>query len=191
MSAFSTGARAHAFESGLDYYEQFLEGASVITLYPQALLPLMAMGLMAALWDKDGMARCWPAFAGGLFIGLPLSALVGPWVIPALMVLGLVIATLAALLTTHNAVLCMAFAFFIGLFAMLSSLEGHGLFELPVFIYVGIVFMANLAFMGTANLSRLALDSFQAKAVPIAVRVAASWNATVLILFLAFQLRNG
>ncbi|MEL7272147.1 MAG: hypothetical protein AAGK33_01800 [Pseudomonadota bacterium] len=191
MSAVPTVANAHAFQSGLDYYEQFLEGASVITLYPQALLPLMALGLLAALWHKDGMARCWPAFAVGLVVGLPLSALVGPWVIPTLMILGLVTAVLAALLSRHHPMPCLALAFLTGLFAMLASLEGHGLFELPLFIYAGILFMANLVFMATANLSRLALDTFTAKPVPIAFRVAASWIATVLVLFLAFQLRGG
>jgi hypothetical protein len=35
---------AHAFDAGADSYGQFVEGASVILIYPGILLPLLALG---------------------------------------------------------------------------------------------------------------------------------------------------
>lgn len=184
------GVQAHAFRSGSDAYAQFLEGTSVILFYPESLLPLVAAGILVGLWHKDGMGWSWPAFAVGLLIGLPLSVLVGPWVKILLMVLGVLTGALAALLPRHNKPEALAIAFATGLFVMLVSLEGHGLFELPLFIYVGILFMANLAFIIPANVTRMSLERFTFDALPIIFRVAASWIATILILLLAFEMRG-
>ncbi len=189
-SATVTRAYAHAFKSGTDLYEQFVEGGSVIVIYPEVLLPLCAAGILVGLWHADGMVRSWPVFALGLILGVPSAVLVGPWIALWLIGLGLLTAFLAALLSRHGKAQCLILAFLTGLVSIMSSLEGHALFELPVFIYLGILFVANIAFVASANLTRMTIDRFQFAAVPIIFRVAASWIATILLLFLAFELRG-
>ena len=190
LSAATARTEAHAFRSGADFYEQFLEGASVILAYPGTLLPVMAIGILAGLWDRNGMVRAWPAFAAGLVLGMPLSALIGPAIAIWLIALGVLTASLAALLSQHNAIQCLILSFLTGLLAMMVSLEGHGLFELAGFIYVGIFVAANIVFVATANVTRMTIEQFRTAVTSIAFRVFASWIAAMLLLFLAFEWRG-
>ena len=186
----TASAWAHAFQSGADFYEQFQEGGSVILTYPSVLLPLVAAGFLAGLWHTDGMARTFPAFLGGVLLGIPLASFVGPVVGVLLIVLGMATASLAALLTRHHPIECLTLGFATGLLAIMVSLEGHGLFELPFFIHLGIVLLSIVVFVASANLARLSIDRFQHPFVAIGFRVAASWIAAVLLLILAFQFRG-
>lgn len=183
-------AEAHAFRSGADFYDQFLEGASVVLAYPGILLPLIAVGILAGLWHDDGMACAWPSLTSGLVLGIPLSVFAGPVVAIWLIGLGVLTAVLAALLPRHGTVQVVALAFLTGLLAMMTSLEGHGLFELPAFIYAGIFVAGNFAFVASANLTRMTIERFPADATSILFRVFASWIGAMLLLFLAFEWRG-
>ncbi len=188
--ALTEQADAHAFRSGLDYYEQFQEGVGVVLAYPGTLFPILALGILIGLWHTDGILRALPFFAAGLVIGLPLAALAGPSVATWLIALGFVTAVLAALLPRHNRLEVLALSFGTGLLAMMTSLEGHGFFELPVAIHLGIVLAALFAFVASANAARMAIMRFAGPVSAIVFRIAASWIAAALILFLAFEWRG-
>lgn len=190
LTATTSNAAAHAFRSGAEHYDQFLEGASVILAYAGTLLPLTASGILAGLWHVDGMVRTWPALAAGLLLGLPLSVYASPMIVIGLVALGVVTAVLAALLPHHTAIECRVLAFLTGLLAMMASLEGHGLFELPVLIYAGIILTASFVFVAAANLTRMSIERFPNHVTVIVFRVLASWIAAILLLFLAFQWRG-
>ncbi|MDJ0628195.1 MAG: hypothetical protein QNJ44_08020 [Rhodobacter sp.] len=184
----ATRAEAHAFQSGADYYAQFLEGASVILRYPEALLPLLSLGVLLSLWHSEGMLRAWPAFLIGQLAGIPLAAVVGPWAISAVLIAGILTATLAALLPRHIRVEALAISLGLGLLVTAASLEGHGFLELPVFIYVGIVFAANLVTACAAGVTGFAMDQVEANWMRILWRIAGSWLAAILTLIFAFTL---
>ncbi|MEN0041205.1 MAG: hypothetical protein AAF764_07685 [Pseudomonadota bacterium] len=186
----TTSAWAHAFKSGSDFYEQFQEGGGVILAYPATLLPLLAAGLLVGLWDKDGMARSFPFFAVGILLGIPLASVVGPSVALVCVVLGMIVATLAAVLNKHVAIESFAVAFATGVLTTAVALEGHGLFELPFFIHAGIVVLAIVVFVACANLVRLTMNRFENPIIAIGFRVAASWIAAALLMMLAFELRG-
>ncbi|SIN90286.1 hypothetical protein [Vannielia litorea] len=180
---------AHAFKSGADQYAQFLEGTGVVLGYPALLLPGLALGILLGLWSREGLPRVWPFFLAGLAGGVGLAALVGPWVSPLLMGLGVLTACLAALLPRHTRAEAAALALLTGLLLTAAGLEGHGLFELGAFIHLGLFFGANLALAVPAGLVSMALDRHRAPWVRIGARVAASWIAAILMLMLAFALR--
>ena len=181
-------ADAHAFESGADYYAQFLEGAGVILGYPETLLPLLSLGILLSLWHPEGMLRAWPAFLIGLSAGIPLAAVVGTWVISAILIAGLLTASLAALLPRHIRAEALAISFGLGLLTTAASLQGHGLLELPVLIYIGIVFAANLATACSAGIASLAMEQVEANWMRILWRIAGSWLAAIMTLLFAFTL---
>lgn len=183
-------AHAHAFRGGLDYYEQFQEGVSVILAYPGTLFPILAVGILVGLWHADGILRALPFFMIGLLIGLPLAALAGPAVALWLIALGFGTAVLAALLPVHHRLEVWILSFATGVLAMVTSLEGHGFFELPVAIHLGIFLAALFAFVASANATRLVVSRFSGPVGTIAFRIAASWIAAALVLFLAFEWRG-
>ena len=183
-------AQAHAFRSGLDYYEQFQEGVSVVFAYPGTLFPILALGILVGLWRGDGIARSLPVFAVALVLGLPPAALVGPTVGIWLIALGFVTAVLAALLPRHDRWEVWVLSAAIGLFATMTSLEGHGFLELPFSIHIGILLAALFAFIASANAVRICLARFATPVTPIVFRIGASWIAAALILFLAFEWRG-
>ena len=104
---------------------------------------------------------------------------------------GIVMGALAALLPKHNPNAVLAFAAFSGVLSLAASLEGHGLFELPIFIYVGILFGTNIAVAITAGAARYAMERYTAEWMRIVWRVAASWIAAMLMLILAFTISAG
>ncbi len=185
---FAGPADAHAFSAGADSYAQFVEGASVILIYPAILLPILVLGLLLSLWDVDGLPKAWPIFLGGQFVGLFAAPLVGPGALSAFIGLGVATAALAALLSAIPRGVAFGLAGLTGMGALAMALEGHGLFELPTFTHLGLLFGTNLAAALAASLAGLVLVRFQADWVRIGVRVAASWIGAILLLTLAFEL---
>ncbi len=181
-------ANAHAFTAGADLYAQFVEGASVILIYPAILLPILALGILVSLWDTEGLPRAWPLFLSGQIVGVFLAALVGPGMLTAFIGLGLVTATLAALAPAVPRWAVFGLAGLTGIGALATALEGHGLFEQSAFTHLGLLFGTNLAVALSAGLARLVLVAFEAAWVWIGVRVASSWIGAILLLTLAFEL---
>jgi hypothetical protein len=102
--------------------------------------------------------------------------------------LGIVIAAMAALLPVGSEppwpTGCGAAGF-----RHAHRVRGHGLFELPVFTHLGLLFGANLATALAAGLSsNLAMTRVRAGWMRIGWRVAASWIGAILVLMLAFEL---
>lgn len=181
-------AKAHSFEGGSGFYDQFVDGTLVVLAYPPTLLPLLALGLLVTLWQTEGLLRAWPVLLAGQALGIPLAAAVGPWVGPVLMAGGLLVAGLAALLPRHAVLEVQVAALGIGLLALSVSLEGHGFLELPLSIHAGILFAANLAVAVAAGVARVLIEATPADWPRILCRVLASWIAAVLVLNLAFVL---
>lgn len=184
-------AHAHSFDTGADSYAQVIEGASVVLSDPGLLIPILALGILLSLWDADGLPRAWPVYLVGLVAGIVLAAFVGEWVAVAFIGLGLVTASLAALWGRPPAPLAVGVAGLTGIGAMAVSLGGHGLFELSVFIHLGLLLGVNIAVAVAAAAARFALDRVKAPWMRIAWRVVASWMGAVLALYLAFELTGG
>ncbi|MEM7241762.1 MAG: hypothetical protein AAF429_06210 [Pseudomonadota bacterium] len=182
---------AHAFESGADQYAQFSEGVSVIFTYPSTILPLMALGILLSLWHAEGMVKAWPVFLAGQVIGLFAAAFVGVWILNVMLAVGVLLGALAALLPKHTQTEAFVLAAFTGVVSLSLSLEGHGLFELPIFIYAGILFGTNIAVACAAGLARYAMERYTADWMRIVWRVAGSWIAAMLMLIFAFNLTAG
>lgn len=187
LSVTVTGVAAQAARSGADYADQFGEGAWVILTYPDTLLPLMAIGILVGLWRRDSMMRAWIALASGLVLGMVSSAFVAPPGVIWLSAMGVLTATLAALLPRLSMLLSLALAFLTGLLAMMVNLGGYRMFELPVLVYAGIFVAANFVFVTAAGLTGLSVERFPAPATSILFRVFSSWIAAILLLFLAFE----
>lgn len=183
-----TGARAHSFKTGADTVEAFFDGANAVLFSPMALLPSLALGMLLSLWQSEGLVKAWPALILGHVIGFLLAPMVGDWVIPAALALGALVAALSALLSRHYRGLALGLAFAVGLFTLLTGLEGHGWLELEAAIYLGILAAANVAVAIGAGLTRLALEQFPYAWVRIGLRAAASWLAAVQVLMMAFLL---
>ncbi|GHF05569.1 hypothetical protein GCM10016455_28560 [Aliiroseovarius zhejiangensis] len=181
-------AKAHAFLPEGGFYDRFIEGTLVVFAYPATLLPLMALGLLASLWEREGFPRAWPALILGQLVGVGLAAATGPWIVTVLMGAGALVAILAALSPSLSAGEVRLAAGATGALAVAASLEGHGLFELSLAIHLGILFAANLVVAVAAGLPRVVLEWRDDAWLRILWRVAASWIAAVLILFLAFTL---
>ena len=69
------------------------------------------------------------------------------------------------------------------------AFEGHALGSLPLMIYLGVLFGANLALAVPAGLARLALTRLPPVPARIALRVVASWCAAIAVMLAAFELR--
>ena len=101
------------------------------------------------------------------------------------LLIGVLVALIAALTLKRNAFEISGFAFVLGIVSMLSALEGHEFFGLPVAIYLGLVFGINLVLAATANISGLILSTFRAKWIEISIRAICSWTAAIGILIIA------
>ena len=178
-------ARAHAFDSGADFYQQFLEGTRVVFIYPGIFLPLLALGVLVSLWDREGMIRAWPAFLGGQVAGVLIGPLAGEGIAAVYLAVGLAVAALAALWPEARRALVLALAAAVGAGALATALEGHGFGELSVFIHAGILLAANLATAVVAGLARATFDWTDAAWLRIGWRVVASWLGAVQVMLLA------
>lgn len=184
------GALAHAFSSGRDGYEQFIEGASVTLAAPALILPLAALGIFVGLWRADGMVRVWPLFLAAQVVGVGLAVLVGPWIATAGLAFGIATAVIAALRGAAARPVVFAMVALGGVIALAGSLEGHGFAELPVMIHLGILAGANVAVSAVAGLVVATTRRWRASWIAIGWRIAASWLAAIMVLFLAFMLRS-
>lgn len=181
---------AHAFSAGTDFYTQFLEGAGAVLGDLRILLPLLALGVLLELWRERGMVTGWPVFLAGQFAGIAIGGMVGPWIIPVAMVIGILTAALAALWPGVPRFAVYGGAFLTGACVIGASLEGHGYFQLPFFIHAGIFFGANLACAFMAGCVLMILERFHQEWLRIGWRITASWIGAILLLYLAFVLRG-
>jgi hypothetical protein len=183
-------ANAHAFQGGAEPYSQFIEGAGVIVTYPGILLPIVAMGVAISLWNPDGLPRVWAFGLLGQAVGVFVAPYLGPWVAAAFIALGVIVAGLAAIWPESRRAVITAMTGLIGFGAMVAALQGHGLFELSLFIHLGILFGANMCLAAGAGAAALALEKVPAHWMHVTWRVVASWIGAILMLFLAFSLRG-
>lgn len=181
-------ASAHSFGAGTDAFASFVEGSNAVLFSPVSLLPCLSLGLLLTLWQLEGMVKAWPVILVAHVVGFLLAPMIESWVIPTLVLIGAVTATLGALLPRHIRAEALVIAGIVALFTMLVSLEGHAWLELTVPIYVGIFAAASFTIAAGAGLARLALENFPAPWMRIGLRVAASWLAAVQVLMAAFLL---
>ncbi|MBV7379569.1 hypothetical protein [Maritimibacter dapengensis] len=182
-------AHAHSFTAGADAYGAFLEGAGVIFGTPGLMLPLVALGLLVALWQIEGLLTAWPIFLGGQVAGMIAAPLVGPSAALLPISFGLVLGALAALVPLNRLGRAVpVLAGLMGLVVMLAGLEGHAWGELTIPIYLGLLFGANVAVSATAGIVRVCRETWPGEATRIGARIIASWVAAILVLYLAFAL---
>ncbi len=179
-------ANAHTFLPEGGFYDRFIEGTLVVIAYPATLLPLVAFGILASLWQSEGLLRVWPTLILGQLAGIGVAAISGPWIVAILMAAGVLVAVLAALLPKYSGRDVQIAAAVIGVLVVAASLEGHGLFELPLAIHIGILFAANMVVAVAAGVPRAVLEWKDSRLVRIIWRTAASWIAAILILYFAF-----
>ncbi|MBY6201639.1 hypothetical protein KUV65_09720 [Maritalea mobilis] len=184
-------AAAHSFDTGADAYNQVVEGTGVVLTDPGLLIPILALGILLSLWDAEGLPRAWPFYLLGQIAGVIVASVVGPWITTVFIALGIVIAALAALLPRPTKTLAIGLAALTGVGALAVGLEGHGLFELSVFIHLGLILGVNIAVALPAGAARVALDKVAAPWMRIGWRVAASWLGAILVLYLAFEMTGG
>ncbi|MEC7761015.1 MAG: hypothetical protein VX874_03755 [Pseudomonadota bacterium] len=180
-------AQAHAFKTGADSYGAFLEGAGVILGYPGLILPLATLAVTLALWKTEGMVAAWPAFLVGQIVGMALAPVVGLWAALLPLAFGLVLGALAAVVTLDR--LGQALPILAGLMGaavMAAALEGHSFTEIGVSIRLGLFVAVNVATAAIAGVVRVILERWGGQVARIGVRVAASWLAAILVLYLAF-----
>lgn len=182
-------AFAHAFSTGRDAYGNFLEGAGVALASPGLLLPVLALAVMLGLWQDEGLLKAWPHALVGSVAGLLLAPFVGPWVALATLGIGAVLAVITALVPLKR--LSAAIPLLAG-FAMLmtlaAALEGHDIEEIPNATRVGLLFGVHFALAAGAGLVRVTRERILHAATTIGWRIAASWLAAILVLYLAFSL---
>ena len=190
LAALLPGAAfAHAFDTGRDAYGLFLEGAGVILATPALILPLVAMGVALGLWRTEGLLAAWPGFLLGTLAGFALAPVVPPAILLVPLAFGLVIGVLAALLPLERIAAALPIlAGLMGLAIVTAALEGHSFTEIGVLIRAGIFFAANLTLAIAAGVIRWVTERWPGEVTRIGGRVAASWLAAILVLYLAFSL---
>lgn len=137
------------------------------------------------------MVRVWPGFLAAQLLGILLAPVAGSWIPIANLSIGIGVAVSAALLPRHGRFEAIVVSMVVGLSVITVSLEGHRLFELPLFIHAGILFAANAVTAFSAGLSRLAMEKVKMLWMRVVWRIAASWIAAVLMLYLAFTVSVG
>ncbi|WP_204318695.1 hypothetical protein [Pseudooceanicola aestuarii] len=181
---------AHAFAAGSDSYDAFTEGAGSVLLYPEVLLPLVALALLAVLHRAEALPRVMPLLLAGAGLALLLAPRLGEGTAPAAMGFGIVLAALAALVPNRLPRPALAvLALTTGGLSLSSLLHGQDLSALPVTLLLGVLFAALLLPMTVGGAARLVMQGTGGWRA-IALRVAASWIAAILLLMLAFTLRG-
>jgi len=181
-------AIAHSFVGGAGYYDQFTEGAAVILSYPAIFIPLGALALLVSLWDRDGLPRILPTFFASQIVGIFVANFFGELAILFLMTVGVITAALVALQTKLPNTTVFLMTALIGSGALCAALEGHALFELPPFIYVGLFFACSLVVMVCAGLAKVILDKFTFGWARTGLRVVSSWIGAILVFMMAFEI---
>jgi len=181
----SSPADAHSFIGEGGAYDIFVEGAGVVLSDIRLILPLIAVGLMVALWQIDGLISVWPAMIVGNFIGIPLAIISTTAAYQIFTALGLMVAIIAAVKPDRFKPEILFVTFVISVGAMMCALEGHKFLELPMMIYLGIIFGTNLTLATSANIAGLFLRSINSSWAKIIIRALASWVAAMSLLILA------
>lgn len=182
-------AAAHTFKTGADTYSAFLEGAGVVLGSPSLILPLLVLGLSLSLWALDGMVRVWPLFLGAQVVGFGVAPFVGEWAMLLPLGLGLGLGALTALLPEgRQGQSPYVFAVAMGLAVICAALEGHSYGEIGLPIRTGILLGVNLGVAAMAAVMAMVLERWDNPITRIGGRVAASWLAAILVLYLAFVL---
>ena len=181
----SSPADAHSFIGEGGAYDIFVEGAGVVFSDIRLILPLIAVGLMVALWQIDGLISVWPAMIVGNFIGIPLAIISTTAAYQIFTALGLIVAIIAAVKPDRLKPEILFVTFVISVGAMMCALQGHKFLELPLMIYLGIIFGTNLTLAMSANGAGLFLRSITSSWAKIIIRALASWVAAMSLLILA------
>lgn len=181
-------AEAHNFKTGTAY-PQIVEGAGATLNDPVALLTLIPIGLMCVLWrQEDGLPRIWLALLAGMIVGVFAAPFGSPAIAVPSLALGLLCAGLAILMWNYPQPLVWGLAFLSGLLAIMSTLEGHVLAELPIPIIIGILIGANIAVVVAAGIVKIVLDRVHYSWNRLAMRILSSWTAAVTVMLLAFHI---
>ena len=189
FSLLPVAAEAHNFAKGT-FFPVFAQGVGASLNEPVALLTLIPVGLLASLWQTEGMLRIWPWQLAGLIVGVLVAIVSSPFfAIPALAG-GLVCGILTVTDRQWPAVVPIGAAFVTGLLVNMVTLEGHGLGELPVGIYTGIVAGATAITAFSAAMARVLLEKFPYFWMRLGVRIVASWTVAMTLMYLTFQLRT-
>lgn len=184
----SFSSHAHSFGAGTDAFQAFVEGARVMLFEPITLFAGLSAGLMITLWRSGGMLVAWPPLIVATLVGFLAATLAPDWAKMALIVVGTLTATLAAVLQSHKQAAVMLLVVLTGVLSLFVALEGHTWMELSAAIYVGLILGAQFSVVIGAALAQMLLEKFGTAAWSrIAIRVAASWLAAMQILILAFQ----
>jgi hypothetical protein len=180
-------AQAHGFGAMETPVQALTSGALALGVYPETLLPLLALGL-------------WLGFCGGvrrsslaILAGLGTGVLLAPFAPEALAMLSLMCGTLVAAgvalagprLPAQSAQPVAALTI---TFAIASLLHGQGFDSLPVGFVAGVMGAALLAVVAPSALAGALLRGGAAWR-PLSVRIAASWLTAILVLVIAFSLR--
>ncbi len=177
--------------AGADAYTRFLEGTGVVLGYPPALLPLIALGILLGLWRADGMVQGWPYYFGGLIVGIGVAAVSPPWAALSPMGIGIVAAVLTALMITRlSKMVIVVLSATMGIATTAAGLEGHGFLEISLMIHFGILLAASALIPISASVVRMSLDRFTQPWLVIGWRIAASWLAAIMLLYMAFAARG-
>jgi hypothetical protein len=140
---------------------------------------------MVALWQIDGLISVWPAMIVGNFIGIPLAIISTTAAYQIFTALGLIVAIIAAVKPDRLKPEILFVTFVISVGAMMCALQGHKFLELPLMIYLGIIFGTNLTLAMSANGAGLFLRSITSSWAKIIIRALASWVAAMSLLILA------
>lgn len=181
-------AEAHNFAKGT-IFPQVIEGIGASLNSPSGLLTLIPLGIMASVWQTEGILRLMPPLAAGLVAGIFLALFGSPaYVVPSLCV-GIICALLAVIARPWPFAPLAALAAAAGVLVNMVTLEGHGFGELQFGIYVGIVLGAAVIPLIAAAVTRGALQKVPAFWMQIAVRVIASWSAAIALMYMTFQFK--
>ena len=184
-------ACAHAFRTGTDAYEQFVEGAYVALFAPPIILPLVALGVLVGLWrPSDGMPRVWPTFLAAQAIGLFAAPALPPGIAVAALAVGASVGAVAALLSHPPHALVLSLAALVGALTSGVGFQGHALLELAIPVQLGLLSGANLGVSFPAGVAAFSLSRIDKPWLGIGWRILASWTAAIMSITLAFELRN-
>lgn len=183
-------ALAHGFAPNVPFHIRVFDGIEDVLSNPAALLPLIALGLLIGLWERRVTVNVWAVLIFSQLLGPALAATTADWILPALLGTGVLVAALAALLPTHTAREVQLATAATCALAVAATLDGHGPFDTPFASLLGILIAVNLTVGIAAILPREVMALSSAVWLRILWRVAASWIAAALILYLAFILSH-
>lgn len=181
-------AAAHGFAPDRGMVGGFLDGADVVLATPGLILPLAALGIALALGRPGDMRRAAPAGLAAALAGLVAAPVAGPWVLVAPLVLGLVVAAVAALAPPgRTGPVLPVLAALSGLGIVAAVFAGHGLRDVPHPVRVGVVTAVLAVPAAVRAVVQATRDAVPHPAATILWRIAASWIAAILVLFLALN----